>query len=90
VKKPYDMATDFTAILERGGFVDVEKLTFKNAQLMDRLALHQRVLTTSYIALLDAPSQRKILDDVDRVIESFDESFDLPYVTTTYCARAPR
>jgi SAM-dependent methyltransferase len=90
VKKPYDMATDFTAILERGGFVDVEKHTFKNAQLMDRLALHQRVLTTSYIALLDAPSQRKILDDVDRVIESFDESFDLPYVTTTYCARAPR
>jgi hypothetical protein len=47
-------------------------------------------LTTSYIAVLDSSEQRKILDDVDRVVASFDEPFELPYVTTTYCARAPR
>ncbi|MGD1013369.1 MAG: class I SAM-dependent methyltransferase [Acidimicrobiales bacterium] len=90
LKKPYDMATDFKAILERGGFVNVEKRAFENSQLVDRFALHQRVLSTSYIAVLDAPEQRKILDDVDSVVASFDETFDLPYVTTTYCARAAR
>ena len=90
LKKPYDMATDFKAILERGAFVDVEKCAFKNSQLVDRFSLHQRVLTTSYIAVLDATEQRKILDDVDDVVASFDETFDLPYVTTTYCARAAR
>jgi SAM-dependent methyltransferase len=90
VKKPYDMATDFSPILEHGGVVDVEKRLFKNAQLVDRTSLHQRVLTTSYIAVLDSSEQRKILDDVDRVVASFDEPFELPYVTTTYCARAPR
>jgi hypothetical protein len=58
--------------------------------LVDRFSLHQRVLTTSYIAVLDATEQRKILDDVDDVVASFDETFDLPYVTTTYCARAAR
>ena len=89
VKRPYDMATDFTLILERGGFVEVERRQFKNSQVLDRNALHQRVLTTSYIAVLDEKEQRKILDDVDRVVENFDEPFELPYVTTTYCARSP-
>lgn len=89
LKKPYDMATDFGALLMRNDFVEVEKRQFRNAQLVDRLALHQRVLTTSYIALLDQPAQQRILDDVDSVIEGFDEPFELPYVTTTYCSRAP-
>lgn len=88
-KKPYDMATDFSTILEIGGFDDVEKRSFKNAQLMDRFTLHQRVLTTSYIAVLDSSQQQKILEDVDRIIKSFDEPFELPYVTTTYCATSP-
>jgi chaperone required for assembly of F1-ATPase len=83
------MATDFSTILEIGGFDDVEKRSFKNAQLMDRFTLHQRVLTTSYIAVLDSSQQQKILEDVDRIIKSFDEPFELPYVTTTYCATSP-
>lgn len=89
VKKPYDMATDFGPILEEHHFVEVNRQSFANAQLMDRRALHQRVLSTSYLAVLDESDQRAILRDVDRVIEGFDEPFELPYVTTTYCARSP-
>jgi ubiquinone/menaquinone biosynthesis C-methylase UbiE len=88
-RKPYDMATDFGAILLSGGFVDVEKRTFRNVQLMDRLSLHERVLSTSYIAMMSPQEQKAILKDVDDIIASFEESFELPYVTTTFCARSP-
>ena len=49
--------------------------------------MHQRVLTTSYIATMSANEQQCILDDVDRVIADFVEPIELPYVTTTYVAR---
>ena len=46
--------------------------------------------STPCLLYTSATEQRKILDDVDDVVASFDETFDLPYVTTTYCARAAR
>jgi SAM-dependent methyltransferase len=88
-QRPYDMATDFAPVVASGGFLDVERKVFKHSQMMDRASLHQRVLSTSYIAVLDESEQDRILRGVDEIIKDFDESFELPYVTTTYCARRP-
>jgi ubiquinone/menaquinone biosynthesis C-methylase UbiE len=88
-QRPYDMATDFAPVIASGSFSDVERNVFEHVQMMDRASLHQRVLTTSYIAVMDKRDQDLILRDVDQIIEGFDEHFELPYVTTTYCARRP-
>jgi hypothetical protein len=89
VRRPFDAATDYAAVLADAGFRDVERHDFRHAQLVDRVMLEQRVLSTSYIAVMDHDAQRRILGDVARVVRDFDEYFEIPYLTTTYCASAP-
>lgn len=85
-RRPYDMSSNFIPLLEGGGFVQVDKREFVNAQLVDLEGLHQRVLSTSYLAVMAPEEQKRILDKVDVLIDGFDEFFELPYVTTMYCA----
>ncbi len=89
VRRPFDVATDYAAVLADAGYRDVERRDFRHAQLVDRATLERRVLSTSYIAVMDPDAQQRILDDVARVVREFDEYFEIPYVTTTYCAGAP-
>ena len=88
VKRPFDAATDYAAVLADGGFGDVQRRDFRHAQLVDRAMLERRVLSTSYIAVMDPASQQRILDDVATIVREFDEYFEIPYLTTTYCAGA--
>ena len=88
-KQPYEVGMDFVPVLRAGGLVDVERRTFGHAQVVDKATLFRRVLTTSYIAVMDQREQQAILDDVAEVVRGLDEPLSLPYVTTTYCARAP-
>jgi hypothetical protein len=38
---------------------------------------------------MEPEEQQTILDEVARLVSGFDEPFELPYVTTTYCAWTP-
>ncbi|MHB1208435.1 MAG: class I SAM-dependent methyltransferase [Acidimicrobiales bacterium] len=89
LKRPFDAATDYAAVLAEGGFRDIEKRDFHHTQLVDRATLDRRVLSTSYIAVMTPDAQREILDKVAEVVRDFDEYFEVPYITTTYCATAP-
>lgn len=89
LKRPFDAATDYAAVLADGGFREIEQRTFHHVQLVDRATLDRRVLSTSYIAVMAPDKQREILDNVAQVVRDFDEYFEIPYVTSTYCATAP-
>lgn len=89
VKRPFDAATDYAAVLAQGGFRDIERRDFRHAQLVDRATLDRRVLSTSYIAVMEPEVQQRILDEVSEIVRDFDEFFEIPYVTATYCAEAP-
>ena len=88
-KRPYAVGMDFIPILEAGGLARIEMRRFRHAQLLDKETLLRRVLTTSYIAVMEPEEQQTILDEVARLVSGFDEPFELPYVTTTYCAWTP-
>ena len=89
VKRPFDATTDYAQLLVDAGFRDVARRDFRHTQLVDREKLNQRVLSTSYIAVMDAKSQQQILDEVADVVRDFDNTFEIPYLTTTCCASAP-
>lgn len=89
VKRPFDAATDYATVLADGGFRSIDRRGFRHAQLVDRAMLERRVLSTSYIAVMTHEAQQRILDDVAEVVQDFDDYFEIPYLTTTYCASAP-
>jgi len=89
VRRPFDATTDYATVLADAGFRDVERRDFRHAQSVDRAMLERRVLSTSYIAVMDPEAQQRILDDVAQVVRGFDEYFEIAYITTTYCARVP-
>lgn len=86
-KRPYDVGMDFTPVLRAGGLVEIERRHFRHVQLLDKEALSRWVLTTSYVAVMGEEEQAAILKDVAGVVSEFDEPLELPYVTTTFCAR---
>jgi SAM-dependent methyltransferase len=88
-KQPYEVGMDFSPVLAEGGLVNIASRRFAHTQSIDRAGLFQRVLTTSYIAVMDEDEQQRILDAVAEVVSDMDEPIELAYVTTTYCARTP-
>jgi SAM-dependent methyltransferase len=86
--QPYEVGRDFTPVLEAGPFVNVERRKFAHAQVLDHEGLTQRVLTTSYIAVMDEDERRDLMEEVASVIRELPEPVRLPYVTDTYRATA--
>lgn len=86
-RRPYVVGMDFIPTLEEAGLVRIEMRGFRHSQLLDKETLRRRVLSTSYIAVMEPEEQQAILDEVARLVRDFDEPFELPYLTTTYCAR---
>ncbi len=86
--QPYQVGQDFTPILSSGPFVNIERKKFNHRQLLDHERLFQRVLTTSYIAVMDDDEQRTLMRDVKRVVDPLPERIELPYVTDVYRATA--
>jgi hypothetical protein len=79
---------DFTPVLASGPFVNIERRKFVHRQILDHEGLLQRVLTTSYIAVMDDDDQRVVMRDVQKVVDQLPESIELPYVTDVYRATA--
>ena len=88
--QPYDRATDFTPVILAGPFEAVERLRFRHHQTLDHAMLIQRVLSSSYIAVMGEVERGELMADVAEVIRTLPETVDLPYVTSAYSARARR
>jgi SAM-dependent methyltransferase len=86
--QPYKVGQDFTPVLSSGPFVNIERKKFSHRQILDHEGLRQRVLTTSYIAVMDDDEQRTVMREVQKVMDQLPETIELPYVTDVYRATA--
>jgi len=88
IHQPYKVGQDFTPVLSSGPFVNIERRKFSHRQVFDHEGLRQRVLTTSYIAVMDEEEQRSVMREVQKVMDQLPDSIELPYVTDVYRATA--
>lgn len=86
--QPYKVGRDFTPVIAAGPFVNVERRKFVHAQVLDHTRLAQRVLTTSYIAVMGEDERNALMEDVAGVIRELPNPVELPYVTDAYRATA--
>ena len=68
--------------------MNIERRKFNHRQVLDHDGLMQRVLTTSYIAVMDDDERRAVMTDVKRVVDPLPATIELPYVTDVYRATA--
>ncbi|HUY16254.1 MAG TPA: class I SAM-dependent methyltransferase, partial [Acidimicrobiales bacterium] len=88
VRQPYKVGTDFSDVVAAGPFHDVERVEFKHSQTLTRDGLYRRVLTTSYVSVMEGQEREALMKDVALVVEHQPEPIVLPYVTSVYTARA--
>lgn len=86
--QPYEVGRDFSEDILSGPFQDVERAHFSHVQYLSKEQLRRRVLTTSYVSVMDESERREILSDVEVVVRSLPEALSLPYDTDVYRARA--
>jgi SAM-dependent methyltransferase len=86
--QPYEVGTDFAPVIASGPFVNVQRRKFAHSQVLDHHGLVQRVLTTSYIAVMGDDERRALMDNVASVIRELPDPVALPYVTDAYRATA--
>lgn len=87
-QQPYEVGRDFSAAIAAGPFSSIERVRFTHEQTLTREGLYQRVLTTSYISIMDQRSRDQLMNDVKKVVERLSEPLAVPYVTDVYSARA--
>jgi SAM-dependent methyltransferase len=87
-EQPYEVGTDFSKAVAAGPFTDVVRVQFPHAQTLTRDGLYQRVLTTSYISIMEDGPRAELMKEVQQVVEKLSEPFVLPYVTEVYTATA--
>ena len=88
VRQPYDANIDFGAIVAAGPFDDVHKSVFHHSELLTHRQLCDRVLTTSYITLLDEENRATLMAEVASVLAALSDPVEVPYVTNVYVAFA--
>ncbi len=86
--QPYEVGKDFTPIVAAGPFVNVERRKFAHCQTLSHDQLVQRVLSTSYIAVMEEAKRTVLMDGVTDVIHQLPNPVELPYVTDVYRATA--
>ncbi len=86
--QPYAVGMDYTPVIEAGPFVNVQRRQFAHSQVLDHEGLAQRVLTTSYIAVMGDDERDALMRDVAKVIRDLPAPVRLPYVTDAYRATA--
>ena len=77
----YYQTTDWTEVLGNGGFGNVNHATVEWTQPLTRGLLASRVRSVSYIADSPPQTQQEYVDRVLALVDGFDETFPLPYVT---------
>ena len=86
-------ATWPTAFERVGLFSPLQKQQFEHSHLVDVQTLLAAVKSRSYIASLNEPDQRRVLDEVLEVVHTHPDLkdrdlFELPYITDLYWSRA--
>ena len=84
----YYQNTDWTALLSENGFVDVGYHATEWNQPLTRELLAARVRSVSYIADAAPEVQQDYVNRVIALVEGFDDTFPLPYVTHVWFARS--
>jgi ubiquinone/menaquinone biosynthesis C-methylase UbiE len=87
-RQPYDASVDFGAIVASGPFERVERLTFHHQDLLTHNQVLQRVLSTSYITLMDESQREELTGDVVSVLKSLSDPVAMPYATNVFTAFA--
>jgi len=87
-KQPYKVGTDFSEAIAAGPFTNVERIKFDNPQTISHDGLFQRVLSTSYISVMEDRLRDDLMKDVAKVVEKLPEPVVLPHVTDVYTATA--
>jgi SAM-dependent methyltransferase len=88
VRQPYRADTDFSEQIRRGPFDNIERRKFTNEQILDHDGLYRRVMSTSYISLMEGPELEALMIAVERVVSKLANPVSLPYVTDVYRANA--
>ncbi|MBW3589332.1 MAG: class I SAM-dependent methyltransferase [Actinobacteria bacterium] len=89
-----DASTTWPNDFERVGlFSPLQKQQFEHSQVVDLKTLLAAVKSRSYIASLNEPDQRRVLDEVLELVETHPDLkdrdvFELPYITDLYWSRA--
>lgn len=87
-RQPYDASVDFGSIVAAGPFSRVEKSTFHHEDLLTHSQILQRVMTTSYITLMEEGPRESLADDVGSVLSSLSNPVAMPYATNVFTAFA--
>jgi len=87
-KAPYKIGTDFSEVIGAGPFINVERMKFDNPQTISHDGLYQRVLSASYISVMEDHLRDDVMKDVAKVVEKLPDPVVLPHVTDVYTARA--
>ena len=69
-------------------FDRVEKSTFHHEDLLTHNQVLQRVMTTSYVTLMDASRRESLAQDVAQVLRPLSDPVSMPYVTNVFMAFA--
>jgi SAM-dependent methyltransferase len=88
VKQPYIVGTDFSDAIASGPFTNVDRVQFANPQELTHDGLYQRVLSTSYIAVMPENERSSLMNDVRQLVETLPNPVVLPHVTDVYTALA--
>jgi ubiquinone/menaquinone biosynthesis C-methylase UbiE len=86
--QPYEVGKDFAPVVAAGPFVNIERRKFTHRQTLSHDQLMQRVLSTSYIAVMEEKEQSVLMQGVANVVRPLPDPVDLPYVTDVYRATA--
>ncbi len=85
---PYAAGTDYTPVLGAGPFGRIARQGVRHVQMVDRRQLYLRVLSTSYVAVMDDDERAGLMRDVGEVVERLEEPIAFPYLTQAYRATA--
>ena len=84
----YYQNTDWTALLSDNGFVEVGHHSTEWNQTLTRDLLAARIRSVSYIADETPDVQQDYVDRVMALVEGFEDTFPLPYITHVWSARS--
>ena len=85
----YYQSTDWTTLLQDNGFENVGGRSSEWNQPLTRDLLAARVRSVSYIADAPPDEQQEYVERVLALVDGFDDTFPLPYVTHVWFARRP-
>ena len=87
-RQPYDAGVDFGSIVSSGPFVNVERSTFHHRDLLTHQQIRQRVMSTSYITLMEDAQRERLMADVASVLSALSDPVRMPYATNVITAFA--